>query len=177
MSLIDSTYFVLEISLPEGTYNTISEHVDRYERDILIQLLGYDLYKLVAEYDSGTSPQRIKDIVEGKEYTDGDYTVDWPGLVNAEKNSILAYYVYIQYVKNYSAMFTNIGVTAPAAEGGQVVGPAGLIQRAGYKLRELAGYPLQDALVGSLYNFLAYHESDYPEWVFNEYRPPNMFDV
>ena len=177
MSLIDATYFVRDINLPAGAYNTIVASVARYERDILIQLLGYDLYKLVAAYNSSTSPQRIKDIVEGKEYTEGSHTVKWNGLKNSEKVSLLAYYVYIEYIRDHAVDFQNVGATASTVENGVNVGPGVLIQRASMQLRELAGYSGQDMYAGSLFNFLSHHESDYPEWLFNEVKPMNIFGI
>ena len=177
MSLIDNTYFVRDINLPAGVYNTITESIARYERDILIQLLGYDLYKLIAAYDSSTSSQRIKDLVEGKEYTEGDYTVKWNGLKNTEKVSLLAYYVYIQYIKDHAIDFQNAGATASTSENGVNVGPGVLIQKASYSLAELSGYIGQDMYYPSLYNFMSKHETDYPEWLFNEYKPLNMLGI
>lgn len=177
MSLIDSTYFVNDINIPLGTNNTVTQQIARYERDILIQLLGYDLAKLVIAYNSSTSPQRIKELVEGKEYTEGDYTVKWNGLINSEKVSLLAYYVYIQYAKGTASPLMNVGTVKPAIEGGAVVSPAGKIQEAGYKLRELAGYECQDILAASLYNFMMNQLSTYPEWLFNEFVPYNAFGI
>ena len=177
MSLLDLTYFDgTDRSLPQGTYNSIQAHIDQYEREILIQLLGYDLAKLVLAY-SVSSDQRIKDIVDGKEYTVDAYTVKWNGLLNTDKVSLLADYVYIKYVTNKQVMFQNTGVVVSATENGVVIGAGPLIQSAGYRLRELAGYPGQDGLAASLYNFLMNNQADYSEWVFNEYTPPNAFDI
>ena len=177
MSLIDSTYFVRDCNLPTGTYNDISASLTRYERDILIQLLGYDLAKLVLAYDSSTSPQRIKDIVEGKEYTEGDYTVKWNGLVNTQKVSILAYYTYIQYLKDHAIDFQNVGAMASSGENGVNVGVSVLIQRVSAKLRELSGFVGQDIYSASLYNFLMNVSDTYPEWLFNEYKFENAFGL
>ena len=177
MSLLDSTYFAnVDCSIPEGTYNTIDEHIERYERDILIQVLGYDLYKLVAAYDSGTSPQRIIDIVEGKEYTVGSYTVKWNGILNSEKISFLAYYIFMKWIENTISV-QNVGVVANVTENGVVISPAQAMQAAGMKARRLIGYPGNDAYAESLYNFLLYNESTYPEWLFSEFKPPNAFDL
>jgi hypothetical protein len=179
MSLIDSTYFTAEINLPTGAYDTVTESIARYERDILIQLLGYDLAKLVIAYNVSTSPQRIKDIVEGKEYTEGDYTVKWNGLVNSDKVSLLAYYVYIEYLRNNAVTFQNVGAVASQAEGGSMVSVTALIQRAGYRLRALAGYAGNDMYAPSLYNFLnnSAYIATYPEWLFQEYKPANAFGI
>jgi hypothetical protein len=176
MSLTDATYFATpDCMLPQGTYNTIVDHISRYERDILIQLLGYDLAKLVIAYDVSTSPQRIKDIVVGKEYTEGIYTVKWNGLQNTEKVSILSYYAYIQYIKNKAVTFQGVGAVAATSEGTVSVSPTVLMSEAGYKLRALAGYAGQDVYAASLYNFLNKYSTDYPEWIFNEFHPVNLF--
>jgi len=177
MALTDTGYFTHDINLPEGTYNTITEHRDRYEKDILIQLLGYDLWKLIDAYNVSTSPQRIKDIVEGKEYTEGIYTIKWNGLKNTDKVSLLAYYIYIQYLKNNAVTFQNTGAVSPSVEGGANVSVAGLIQRAGYRLRELAGHSGQDLYAPSLFNFMLKNQVDYPEWIWNEYKPYNAFGI
>jgi hypothetical protein len=176
MSITDTTYFVADINLPIGTYNTITEESARLEKEILELLLGYGLAKLVIAY-SGSSEQRIKDIVEGKEYTEGDYTIKWNGLKNSDLKSILSYYIYIHYLKNNAVTFQNTGAVAPISEGGAMVSVAGLIQRAGYRLRELAGYPGQDLYAPSLYNFLLKYESTYPEWQWTEYKPYNAFGI
>ena len=177
MSLIDSTYFVRDISLPTGAYNDITATITRYERDILIHLFGYDLYKLLAAYNSGTSPQRIKDIVEGKEYAEGSYYVKWNGLQNTDKVSLLAYYVYIQYIRDHALDFQNVGATASNVENAVNVGPGTLIRRASAKLIELAGYSGQDTYAPSLYNFLTKYVADYPEWIWNEVKFENDFGL
>ena len=177
MSLIDKTYFKRDINIPTGTYDDILESLTRYEPEILEQLLGYGLAKLVLAYANPGSDQRIIDIVEGKEYTEGDYTVKWNGLKNTAKVSILAYYTYIQYVKDHSNDFQNVGAAAAVVENGIIIPPAVLIQRASVKLSELAGYPYQDTYAGSLYNFLKKHSTDYPEWIFNEFHPMNILGI
>jgi hypothetical protein len=177
MSLIDTTYFVRDCNLPAGALSTITASLVRYEPEILEKLLGYTLAKLVIAYNVSTSPQRIKDIVEGKEYVSGIYTVNWNGLKNSEKVSILSYYTYIEYMKDKSVSFQNVGATASNVENGVNVGASVLIQRASASLRELAGYPSQDFYAASLYNFLSFHSSVYPEWIFTEYKPVNMFGI
>jgi hypothetical protein len=172
MNLIDSSYFILDWNIPTGTYNALSESITRWERDILLQLLGNDLYKLVAAYTTA-SPQRIKDIVEGKEYTQGNYTVKWNGLKNAEKVSLIAYYIYIQVLATKSISFQNVG----AVVDGGTVSASGLIQDRSLKLHKLTGYFGQDVMEPSLYNFLTANQADYPEWYFNEYKLSNSFGI
>lgn len=179
MSLTDYTYFVRDINIPNPTATTsgLTAAIARYEPEILEFLLGYSLAKLVLAYANPGSEQRIIDIVEGKEYTQGTYTVNWNGLKNTEKVSICSYYVYIQYLKDKSLSFQNVGVVESMIENGVNVGPSALIQRASLELRELAGYYGQDVYAPSLYNFLKANEADYPELIWQTYRPVNALGI
>lgn len=176
MSLLDSTYFdKVDCNIPQGTYNTIQDHIERYERDILNGILGYTLAKLVLAY-TAESDQRIKDIVEGKEYTNGDYLVKWNGLLNTEKVSPLAYAVHAEWLKNTISV-QNIGVVQANAENGVVLPLAGMVQRDQANANELFGYVGQDKYAGSLYNFLSFYLSTYPEWQHNEIKIINTLGI
>lgn len=179
MSLIDNTYFIRDISLPikTGGLDDTSAALTRYEPEILEHLLGYSLAKLVLAYVNPGSEQRIIDIVEGKEYTYGSYTVNWNGLKNTEKVSILSYYTYIEYLKDHSINFQGASAVAANVENGVNVGPSALIQRASLALRQLAGYYGQDVYAPSLYNFLKAYESTYPELIWKEYKPVNALGI
>ena len=179
MSLIDYTYFVRDINIPNPTATTsnLTTAIARYEPEILEYLLGYSLAKLVIAYANPGSDQRIIDIVEGKEYLQGTRTVHWNGLKNTELVSICAYYVYIEYLKDKSLSFQNVGVIESMVENGVNVGPSALIQRVSLSLRQLAGYYGQDVYAPSLFNFLRAHESDYPELIWNSYRPVNALGI
>lgn len=180
MSLTTAAYYINDISIPAGTYNNITGAIARYEGEILRQLFGYDYAKLIMDYDADhpeNSSQIIRDIVEGKEYQEGDYTVKWNGLLNADKVSILSFYVYIQVVCDKTVSLQNIGATVSDVEGGTVVSPAQLMRKIGYRLRDLAGYPGQSLYEPSLYNFMSHHESSYPLWLFEEYKPVNEYGI
>lgn len=177
MSLLDATYFdQADCNIPQGTYNTVTDHLTRYERDILIQVLGYDLYKLVADYNVSTSPQRIKDIVEGKEYTEGSYTVKWNGLTNSEKVSPLAFAIYAEWLKS-TLIISNSGAGSANAENSTNIGIGSEVQRATSKARELFGYVDNDMYAPTLYNFLMKHQTTYTEWIFNEFKMINVFGL
>jgi hypothetical protein len=177
MSLTTSAYYVNDVNIPDGTYSGLAASITRYEPEILRQLLGYDLAKLVLAYNVNTSSQIIKDIVEGKDYTEGSNTIHWNGLLNTEKVSILSYYVYINHIRDNAVTFQAVGAVGSKAEGGVTVTTGVLMQKAGYRLRELAGYQGQDPYAPSLYNFMAKHESSYPTWLWNEFKPFNTFGI
>lgn len=181
MSLIDKTYFTLGIDIPDSTYSTLAAHITKYEKEILIDALGYTLYKAMID---NTSDEPYKSIIEGKDYTvsyNGDnHTVHWNGLTNSEKESLIAYYVYYWWVRNYSTLTLYTGQIKPDMENAMQASPAMKISNAWNRLTELYGYPGQDALEPSLYNFLLHIEDDYTEldtWVFKCLGSVNGFDL
>lgn len=178
MSLLSLTYFdTPRRSIPQGAYNDLQAYVDRFEADALNQLLGYALAKLVLAYENPGSDQRIIDIVEGKEYTVNGYTVKWNGLVNSDKVSLLADYVYVQYVIGKMVTLQNVGPAVSSVENGVIVGVMPLIMPVWHEMRELSGYIGQDYLSASLYNYFYNHESDYPELIFREFEPLNHLGI
>ncbi len=182
-NLIDKTYFVHEINIPDSAYSDLDAYITHYQKELLLKLLGYDLWKLVDEYDStnpSASTQPVIDLVEGKEYQVSGYTVKWNGLKNADKISIIAYYVYYWYVRNKSVMVTPTGTKQAKGEN-SVPGTAILtVSQAWSRLVRLYGYPRQDLYEPSVYNFLILHYADYPQWwftTFTELGEINAFDL
>lgn len=181
-NLIDSDYFTLDTNVPSSDYSNLTTHIARYEPQVLKMILGYDLYLLVAAYDVSTSPQRIKDIVEGKDYTTGSgdslRTIHWNGLQNDEKISLIAYYVNYWWLRNNSQTVFLTGVAESQFENAVVGGYGHLCNNTWQRLKELyGGFCNEDYLNPSLYNFLIEHESTYPEWEFTELGSINSFDL
>jgi len=178
MSLIDKTYFVFDINIPDSDYNDLTTYITRYEKEILMKLLGFELYTLVAAYNISTSPQRIKDIVEGKEYETSDgKTMKWMGLANADKISLIAYYVYYWFVKNRNTTLQGIGTLKLKGENSENARAGIKISTAWHRLKLLYGDYGQGEYIPSAYNFLMKYESEYPEWVFEELGTVNNFDL
>lgn len=172
-NLTDQTYFdSYPIKLPDGENSSRTELIDRYEPEILKKLLGYELWKLVAAYDAGTSPQRIKDLVEGKEYTVNHegrvQTIKWNGLKNTEKESLITYYCYFFWQKNNASHTGNVGELTPKQQYSKIANGAEKAAHAWFLCRELYGFYGQDELEPSAFNFLTEFESEYPEWVFKK---------
>lgn len=183
MSLIDATYFKNDINLPSETYGNLTGFIAKFEKELLIRLFGYGLYKLIAAYDSAhptETAQRIRDIIEGKEFTDGDYTYKWNGLVNTEKESIIAYYIYYHVMRDRVSQTSTTGEIIPAHENAEAIEIQAKVQSAWRKMLELIGEISQGSWTyqNSLYNFMAKNNADYPEW---QYEPMggtvNMFDL
>ena len=101
-NLIDDTYFKGVISLPVAQQDSANydKLIADTQRDILIKALGYDLYKqFITAIEGGSPAQKWIDIKDGKEYNVEDskgrtVLVKWPGLVNDEKISLLAYFSF-----------------------------------------------------------------------------------
>lgn len=90
MSLIDASYFVAELNIPNTVDQAINERVawtiQKYEPDFLQKLLGYPLYKAFVAGLNVTSPTvpdiRWTNLLYGAEYTDWNgYAQNWKGLI------------------------------------------------------------------------------------------------
>lgn len=87
MSLIDRTYFVGELNIPNTSQVAIGSAVDlfieQYEDQFLNDVLGYTLYKAFkAGLQVVPVAQKWTDMIEGVEYTDlANKTRFWKGLV------------------------------------------------------------------------------------------------
>jgi len=181
MSLIDTSYFIKDVNIPVGDNSNLGNDITKFEPEILKQLLGYELWKLVDAYNASTSPQRIKDLVEGKEYTvsynSRDQLIKWNGLKNSNKISLIAYYVYFMWQTINTTTTSNVGVVGSVSENSIVVSPAQKMGSAWHNMRKLYGHSGQSILEPSAYNFLTEYEDDYEEWIFNDIGMVNMFGL
>jgi len=177
MSLIDKTYFVKDINIPDSTYSDLTAYIATNEKAILIKLLGYEIWKLVDAYNAVTSPQRILDLVEGVEYDVDGYTIKWNGLKNTDLISLIAYYVYYLWLKDNTTFTTKSGELKSIGENAEIANPTVKMVNAWNKLRDLYGYSGQDSYEPSAYNFLLENEADYPEWLFSPIESTNVFGI
>jgi hypothetical protein len=202
MSFIDSTYFIGEIHIPDASIDTqVAQAITQYEKEILIQLLGYKLYSLLIADCTNFVPatQKYKDLVDGKEFTltyhGEDILVKWGGLANPELQSLIAYYVYYKYVERDSTRLRASGVSMQVSNQNEAwtrVSPEGKLLNAWSRLRQLYGIiPVkyksyyQDTFIPSrvfnadpsAYNFLYTNIADYPDWKFTPQWNINQFGL
>jgi hypothetical protein len=117
-NLIDITYFVNDISLPVDTQTAqINAKIRMYEPIILTDVLGYDLYKKML---AGPTDQKYLDLINGKEYKAEGVYYNWRGLVNANKDSLIAYYVWIKFVQADKGYVSGSGVKQLETENSKV---------------------------------------------------------
>lgn len=94
--LIDRTYFVGELNIPNTSQAAIGSltdlFIEKYENQFLNDVLGYTLYKaLKAGLDIVPVAQIWTDLIEGVEYTDQNNKVRyWKGLVSQPPSVINA---------------------------------------------------------------------------------------
>jgi len=124
-NLIDSTYFEKgALYIPNNTdinpgkvgitnQTDLDFYIIEYERDLLINAFGITLYDelQVALLDLPNALQKWRDLVTGKNYVNpSGVTKRWEGLRGANKQSLVACYVYTEYLRNYNETFATTGV-------------------------------------------------------------------
>jgi hypothetical protein len=200
MSFIASTYFVGEINIPQASTDAqLTQAITQYEREILIQLLGYKLYSLLIADCTLSVPatQKYKDLVDGADFTHSwggeDITLHWNGLQNTDLQSLIAYYVFYKFVERDVTRLYPAGV-AVSNEGNSFVrvSPVNKLCAAWERMRELYGKippeckcfygnPFTPSSVyncdASAYNFLLANSTDYPDWKFTPQWNLNAFGI
>lgn len=195
MSFIDGSYFIGENLIPniEAPNDVaINQAIEQYEKEVLLKLLGYSLFKAMnADLDGSGNPQeqRFVDLVDGSEFqhTDGfAQTLKWEGFRNDQKLSLCADYVFYEYIKRTAQKISGVGNVDIKAENAQKVSPVQKLSSAWYRMRELYGIvpphikwrnPVKGSDLScvfdsrpSAYNFLFANKENYPEWVFTPIR-------
>lgn len=136
-NIIDSTYFEqgnLYIpnnkdlaAEPTGSPSAVTDldsFITKYERRLLINALGVTLYDLLqtALADLGAADQKWQDLVNGKNYTNPDGNVRrWNGLKGFDKQSVIAFYVFTEYLRNDNETYTTTGVVKSEAANASIV--------------------------------------------------------
>ena len=88
-------------------------YIVEYERELLINALGIVLYTeyKTALSDLDNSDQKWKDLVNGVTYSNpSGVKKRWEGLKGANKQSLVACYIFTQYLRNYNETFATTGV-------------------------------------------------------------------
>ena len=126
--IIDESYFINDIAIAntsqEATLANLNSAIVKYEKEALISILGYELYEL---YIAGSAVQIYKDILDGKEFSfefcGKTVTRKWIGLANSEKDSLLAYYTYVNYEKDRNTFNSAVGFVTPKVENAEQSNP------------------------------------------------------
>lgn len=169
MSLIDKTYFKADIALPKSDFDNIASFITKFEKDVLISLLGYELYKKVIE-----TPlvEPYKSLIEGTEYSvyynGKNRLVKWNGLVNADKISLISYYTYCYYLRSIVSSTQQVGEVKHKQINSDNANVFGKIIAAWSNFESLYGSSYDKKIVPSAYNYLTEKSDLFPEWIFTE---------
>ena len=189
-NLITVDYFIREINLPgnvlTGDLADITPYITQYEQLALISLLGYPLYKLLkAEIDAASYTTKWDRLVNGHEYEvtyrGATTTVKWNGLVNDEKRSLLAYFIFYYYLKFHSTITSSRGSLLANSENAQAFAPGqAMVNAWGFGL-DLYGKTTDDLVTPTAYNFLYNFKDDetngYDGWIFSTLGSLNTFSL
>jgi|SRR5690606_24378260 len=131
MYLIDASYFVRELSIPniDETYSENKKNLEYFIQDkvrlLLQNLLGYELFKDFESYlvngalPSTGVPLKWTNLVYGAEYSIASKTYKWNGLIytlGTYKKSLLAKYVYCEFLKEEQNTMTGVGMKVVEAK-------------------------------------------------------------
>lgn len=126
MSLIDSTFFIRELTIAQlgqadGNEVLFDQMLNKYEPLFLRQALGYEFSQLLI--NNPTEPRFVA-LLEGSEYTYNDVKYYWQGLVNDDlKTSPIANFVFYWFVRSQFEQQVGIGTMKPLSENATVVAP------------------------------------------------------
>tara|TARA_R110002167_G_scaffold313655_1_gene519316 strand:- start:13182 stop:13835 length:654 start_codon:yes stop_codon:yes gene_type:complete len=124
-NIIDKTYFEYgDLFLPnitdpnagnpeDATTSDLDFFITEYERVLLMNALGIVLYEQlqVALTSLPSASQKWKDLVDGITYTNPSGVVKrWEGLKGANKQSLVAAFIYTEYLRNKLDTLTTTGV-------------------------------------------------------------------
>jgi len=159
MTLIDRTYFIGEINIPNKDSSLVSGTLDafikKYEPLFLKYALGYNTsQEFIAALATPSPAQKWVDLRDGKEYSLNGYNYFWPGLKNTERNPI-AYYVYYWYMRNQVSSTAGLGEVKPAAENAAA---------ANSSWRMAQAWNACSLLVDELNQYLLANAAVYTEW-------------
>ena len=188
--LINRTYFVGEINIPNVDKAPVSElldlYIQKYEIEYLVQVLGEALYKdFVTGARVKPMPVKWERLLYGHEYTKDNVLHRWDGLIitgkrdslTLEDDSItkteydesvdspkspIAHYVYYWFMRQQFTATSGIGEVTPQGENSTPSGP-------GFKMAHAWNQMIN--YTWSLYAFLDHFPDDYSSW----YASPTVY--
>lgn len=178
-AIIDPSYFIRNVFIAGRTTDevadVINQFIQMFEPEILQDLMGNDTFQQFIEGINAPDPaQKWLDLLFGGSYVDACGRLQyWMGFSNANKMSILANYVYYNYIRNNNTQTTAGGESVSTTENGQRISAA---TKAVWAWNEMAGW------IKQFHSFMAAHKEDFPDW--QNYRFPdwkfttiNVFDI
>ncbi len=179
--LIDKTFFIGNINIPntdkQATIEKLEWFINRYEPELLQNVLGYELYQEFKTGIAGEDPaQKWKDLRDGAEYTGlNGRLAKWRGLLEivvpasgegedaiaAQKQSIIANYIYYFFLRSTVSQTSGAGENVAKVENGIAISPEGKMTVA---WNEMVNW------INELICYLDAKRDIYPEWLKQDKR-------
>ena len=121
MSIVNRSFFVGEINIPNPNGLAVGENLDffieKYEPKCLIQILGAQLASLVSTENSA----RMTALLNGTDYnTLYGIKKNWVGLKN-QKDNIIAYYIFEKWARSRTTVITGKSNAVTKSEAAETV--------------------------------------------------------
>lgn len=124
--IVNQTFFgVGDLMIPNLSHTADLERLNyfiaKYEPECLCKILGYPLFKLFGS----ESTQRMTDLLNGAEYTDGQGTLrKWQGIKHDTTLSLISAYVFFYFEKANAQRSTGTGTSVAKPDAATAVSPA-----------------------------------------------------
>ena len=107
-----------EIAGVPNVVSAIDDFIVKYERELLIDVLGITLYNELntALADLPNADIKWQNLVNGVEYVKDSVTYRFDGLRGFEKDSLVSFYVFCKYMENDESYYSTTGVTKSNAQ-------------------------------------------------------------
>ena len=185
--LIDRTYFVGELNIPNTAQAAISSQVDlfieKYEEKFLRDVLGYTLNKAFqVGLQQPVIDSKWTDLAYGVEYTAlGGKVTYWRGLIDAISGNVsfdvspIANYVYYWYQRNNHTQTATTGENKAVNENSTTASPS---------LKLVRAWNEMSIWICELVDYLNAKKDDYTEWadqdvycMLKKFKPINEFNI
>ena len=118
----------VDISASSGSPSQESEldyFIGICERQLMLDALGVTLFNefTTAMADLPNAAQKWKDLVTGSTYTKDGKTYLWEGLRGYNKNSLVASYVFCEFLRNDESTYTTTGIVKNKSKNAGNVSP------------------------------------------------------
>lgn len=170
-NLVDTSFFVGDINIANTSKPEVAQSVNlfisKYENELLIQILGIDLYD---QMKANPTEERFQKLING------DKDFNWRGLVytyngSETKYSLIAYYVYWWWVKDKYIWNSGVGTIRPKPSEGEIMSPA---------LKMMESWNTFSDQAYELTTYIRLNSDVYYEWTpycLSDFEKVNDFDI
>lgn len=184
--IIDKTYFISgDLFIPNANDNDMGSSIEsnldsvikRYERQLLLDALGVDLYNGLetAMADLPNSDLKWRNLVNGCDYQVESNKYRWDGLIGKYKDGAIAHYVYCMYLRQDEIDYSTTGMQRNAVE--NAVRSSYMEKYVSAWSSFLKMYQGDNDVNRSLKQFIEDNETDYPVPMFKVYGSVNRFGI